>query len=203
MEKRINLAEAELTACRTRFERILMDGEPVLRVVKTEKTEIPDINSYVRIVGTDFHNGVIEADVLSRLLPDAPLHARGFIGLAFRISEDDDHFESFYIRPTNGRCEDPERRNHAVQYFSYPSYPYSYFRENGIEGYEAPADIGLDEWIHLRAEIRDQTGVFSVNGIPVLKTCCMKGTAPFRGAVGLFTDIGTDGYFRNIRIENR
>lgn len=202
MGKRINLAEAELTALHTRYERIMMDGEPVLRVVKTEKEEIPDINSYVRIGDTEFHNGIIEADVLSRLLPDAPAHARGFIGIAFRISEDDAHFESFYIRPTNGRCDDPVRKNHAVQYFSYPDYPYTYFRDHGIAGYEAPADIGLNEWIHLRAEIRDETGVFSVNGLPVLKISRMKGNPPFCGSVGLFTDIGTDGYFRNLRIEN-
>ncbi|MGT2775580.1 hypothetical protein ACVRZG_05895 [Streptococcus hyovaginalis] len=63
---------------------------------------------------------------------DAPDFARGFIGLAFRISENDDYFESFYIRPTNGRTEDPIRRNRAIQYFAYPTYTFDYFREKGI-----------------------------------------------------------------------
>ena len=38
--------------------------------------------------------------MLSRLLKDAPDFARGFIGIAYCINEDDTKFESFYVRPT-------------------------------------------------------------------------------------------------------
>ena len=92
------------------------EGDSLLRVVKTDRLYDFDINSYARLAGSDFHNGVIEVEVCSRILPDAPDLARGFIGLAFHIAEDDSRFESFYLRPANGRdCTDPLRRQHGVQ----------------------------------------------------------------------------------------
>ena len=132
-----------------------LDGEPVLRVVKAEKLMEFDENTYAKLEGSSFHNGVIEVDMLSRLLADAPDFARGFIGIAFRISEDDSDFESYYVRPTNGRTDDPVRKAHGSQYFSYPKYTFAYLRDHGITEYEAPVDIGLDEWIHLKAVIED------------------------------------------------
>lgn len=200
MNNTVDLRKAKLSALHTSAGDMTLDGEPVVRVVKTERIEEYDTNSYVKIVGTDFHNGTIEVDVRSRLLPDAPAHSRGFIGIAFRIAEEDDRFESFYVRPANGRCEDPERRKHAVQYFSFPKYTFAYFRENGITKYEAPADIGLDEWIHIRAEIHGRHGEFFVNEIPVLSVDDMKLGDSAHGAVGLFVDIGTEGLFKNLRI---
>lgn len=200
MNMKIDFKKAEISALHTSVEHVALDGEHALRVVKAEKLNEYDINSYAKIIETDFHNGTIEVDVRSRLLPDAPTLSRGFIGIAFRITEGDDHFESFYIRPTNGRCEDPERRRHAVQYFSFPQYTFSYFREKGITQYEAPADIGLDEWISLKAEINGSCGHFFVNGIQVLTVKDLKLGESAHGAVGLFVDIGTEGFFRNLRI---
>ncbi len=114
MNRIIDLTKAKLIALHTGAEQTAIDGEPVLRVVKTEKLHDYDTNSYMKVDGTDFYNGIIEVDVRSRLLPDVPALSRGFICIAFRIAEGDDRFESFYIRPTNGRCDDPERRKHAV-----------------------------------------------------------------------------------------
>ncbi len=200
MNGKIDLTKAKLSALHTSAEFAALDGEPVLRVVKTEKLHDYDTNSYVKADGIDFHDGSIEVDVRSRLLPDAPALSRGFIGIAFRIAEGNDSFESFYIRPTNGRCGDPERKRHAVQYFSFPKYTFSYFRENGITEYEAPADIGPDEWIRIRAEIHGCRGQFFVNGTPVLTVRDMKLGEFAHGAVGLFVDIGTEGFFRNLKI---
>lgn len=200
MNRIIDLTKAKLTALHTGAEQTAIDGEPVLRVVKTEKLHDYDTNSYVKVGEMDFHNGIIEVDVHSRLLPDAPALSRGFIGIAFRIAEGNDRFESFYIRPTNGRCEDPERKQHAAQYFSFPKYTFSYFRENGITGYEAPADIGLEEWIRIRAEIHGCCGKFFVNGTPVLTVRDLKLGEFARGAVGLFVDIGTEGFFKNLKV---
>lgn len=200
MNMKIDFKKAEISALHTSVKHVALNGEYALCVVKAEKLNEYDINSYAKIIGSDFHNGTIEVDVRSRLLPDAPALSRGFIGIAFRIAEGDDHFESFYIRPTNGRCEDSERKGHAVQYFSFPEYTFSYFREKGITKYEAPADIGLDEWISLRAEIHGGCGHFFVNGILVLTVEEMKLGESAHGAVGLFVDIGTEGFFKNLRI---
>ena len=114
----------------------------MVRVVKNEKIEKWDENTYAKVNGVSFHNGVIEVKMLSRLLPDAPDYARGFIGIVYRANEADCEFESFYIRPANGRdCKEPMRKAHGCQYFSYPGYTFEYFREFGIGDYEAPVDI--------------------------------------------------------------
>ena len=151
----------------------------------------------------DFHNGVIEVDVCGKLLLDAPAHARGFIGIVFRANESNSEFESFYVRPTNGRdCTDPVRKQHACQYFSFPGYTFSYFREFGISGYEASIDdIALGEWCHIKAEIQDQAAVFFVNDREVLRVNDLKHGASARGAVGLYVDIGTDGFFKNLTVQ--
>lgn len=88
----------------------------IIRVVKSEKINEYDENTYARVCDLHFHDGVIEVDMLSRLLPDAPDFARGFIGIAFRINEDDTQFESFYIRPTNSvnKTDDHVRIAHGV-----------------------------------------------------------------------------------------
>lgn len=175
--------------------------ENLIRVWKTDSLE-PDINTYTAVKGSDFHNGIIEVDVCGRLLKDAPDYARGFIGIVFRGKERGKEFESFYIRPTNGKnCDDPIRRTHGCQYFSFPGYTFSYFREFGITEYENHVDtIALNEWSHIRAEIRDDHAVFSVDGIEVLEVNGFKHGPDTRGNVGLYVDIGTDGLFRNLNI---
>lgn len=178
-----------------------LPGDGCARVRKIDK-HIPDENTYVKVAGSSFHNGIIEVDVRGALLPDAPDYARGFIGIVFRANETDSEFESFYIRPTNGRdCDDPVRRAHGCQYFSYPGYTFSYFREFGIVEYEGRVNtIALNEWSHITAEIWDNRGLFSVDGAPVLKVSGFKHGADARGSVGLYVDIGTDGWFKNLEI---
>lgn len=180
---------------------ISLNGEVVSRVVKSNKIMEFDENTYAKLVDCSFHNGIIEVKMLSRLLPDAPDFARGFIGIAFRINEDDSMFESFYVRPTNGRVDDKIRKNRAIQYFSYPKYTFDYFRKNGILDFEGTADIGLDEWIILKIIINGPEGEFYLNNEekPVLVVKNMK-HGDSRGAIGLFVDIGTEGFFKDLDI---
>ena len=148
----------------THISNEVIDNEKVLRVVKSGKINEYDENTYAKLVDSSFHNGIIEVKMLSRLLKDAPDFARGFIGIAYRINEDDTKFESFYVRPTNGRqCSDPVRKQHGCQYFSYPTYTFAYFREHGITKYENQVDIDLNEWISLKAVIEDEKATFYLN----------------------------------------
>lgn len=201
MEKKVEIDIRRFDALHTKAEPAILNGEPVLRVYKSDKIMQFDENTYARLKGEKFHNGTIEVDMLSRLLPDAPDFARGFIGIVYRVNESDSEFESFYVRPANGRgCTDPVRRAHGCQYFSYPGYTFSYFREFGITEYEAPVDIGLDEWIHLKAVIEDARAAFYVNDIHVLTVDGMKHGTGQQGAVGFYVDTGTDGFFKNLKI---
>ena len=178
----------------------LSDAETI-RVWKTDSLE-PDINTYAGLIGSDFHNGTIEVDVCGKLLPNAPEYSRGFIGIVFRAADDGREFESFYIRPTNGKeCTDPVRKAHGCQYFSFPGYTFSYFRDFRITEYENAADtITLNEWSHIKAVINDGKGEFFVDDIKVLEVNGFKHGPYARGNVGLYVDIGTDGYFKNLQI---
>jgi hypothetical protein len=173
--------------------------EDMARVSKIEKLSEDDTNTFVLVNDLEFHNGIIEVDVCGRLRSDAPEHARGFIGIVFRVNKLENEFEAFYIRPTNGRdCTDPIRKQHACQYFSYPGYTFSYFREFGISKYEnAISTIALNEWSHIRAEIENDNGRFYVNDELVLSVDDLK-HGDSKGKIGLYVDIGTDGYFRNL-----
>lgn len=190
-------------AVNTSFACTTKDGFAAARVTKTQKLLEFDTNSYAKLRGFSFCDGTIEVDVCSRLLPDAPDYARGFIGIAFRIAEDDSQFESFYLRPTNGRdCTDPVRKNHAMQYFSFPKYTFAYFRDHGITQYEAPAELALDEWVHIKAVICGSHADFYLNGsgVPALSVSGLKLGAKASGAVGFFVDIGTEGFFKNLTV---
>lgn len=188
-------------ALHTTIENVNIDNNMTLRVEKSDKIMQFDENTYAKLKNVSFHNGTIEVKMLSRLLKDAPAFARGFIGIAYRIKEDDSEFESFYVRPTNGRsCDDPIRRSHGCQYFSYPGYTFAYFREFGIGKYEAQVDVDLNEWIDLKADIHDEIAKFYINNELVLVVDDMKHGKDARGSVGLFVDIGTEAYYKDLKV---
>lgn len=201
--KIINMKENNFTAVNVLAENVLFEGKPVLRVVKKDKINIYDENTYARAAGLQFHNGIIEVKMLSRLLPDAPDFARGFIGIVFRANENDSEFESFYVRPTNGRnCTDAVRKAHGCQYFSYPGYTFNYFREYGITKYEAETDTDLNEWFTLKAVIENERAEFYLNRspIPVLVVEEMKHGAGKKGSMGIFVDIGTEAFISELKV---
>ncbi|MDO5425032.1 MAG: hypothetical protein Q4F41_15015 [Eubacteriales bacterium] len=203
MEHQIEIKQMNFKAVHTLAEDAVLEGNAVLRVVKKEKRELFDENTYAKVEGIAFHNGIIEVKLLSRLLPDAPDFARGFVGIVYRVKEDDSEFEGFYLRPTNGRmCTDPVRKAHGCQYFSYPGYTFSYFREYGITKYEAQADVDLNEWMNLKAVIQDARAEFYLNGNPepVLVVEEQKHGIGEKGGVGIFVDIGTEAFVSEMKV---
>ena len=82
----------------------------------------------VVLPGATFHNGIIELEVAGKPGAGAPGDARGFVGVAFRVSNDASKYECFYLRPTNGRADDQLRRNHSAQYISFPDYEWNRLR---------------------------------------------------------------------------
>ena len=179
-----------------------LGDKKVVRVVKDSSITAADEPTYARVKGVELKNGTIEVKVLSRLLPNAAETARGFIGIAFRISDDNSKFESIYIRPTNGRADNQIRRNHSIQYFSYPDYKFDRLRKEAPEQYESYADMGLNEWITLKVVIKDQQAKLYINGSkqPVLIVNDLKHGADMSGGIGLWVDGGTEGFFSDLRI---
>ena len=181
-----------------------IDGKAALRITKDSVVVAFDEPTFSRINGIEFENGTIEVRVLSRLLPDAPNFSRGFIGVAFRINDDNSEFESIYVRPSNGRADDQVRRNHTVQYFSYPDYKFDRLRKETPEKYESYADIGLNEWIDLKIVVKGSQAKLFINGDkqPTLIVNDLKHGADRSGAIGLWVDVGTEGFFRDLKITN-
>jgi len=178
----------------------------VLQVTMANDLEGGGKNTVAVVEGTDFQDGTIEFDVASGINPESPqfVHkfARGFAGIAFRIDPQLARFESIYLRPTNGRADDAARRAHAVQYFSYPDYDFKRLRQESPGKYEAAADIGPDEWIQVKIEVRESTAKLFLNGReePTLIVNDLKHGPDARGSVGLFVDSGTRAYFSNLQI---
>lgn len=181
----------------------LMDKD-VVKVTKNQAIKEVDQPTFVKIKGTNFQNGTIEVSVLSRLLPEAPELARGFIGVAFRINEDNTKFESIYIRPTNARADDQIRRNHTLQYFSFPDFPFSRTRKETPEKYESYTDMALNEWIKIKITVKDSKAQLFINDAiqPCLIVNDLKHGADSSGAIGLWVDVGTEGYFADLKISN-
>ena len=178
-----------------------LNDQEVLRVIKDSTVQKVDEPTFVKIKDLDFENGTIEVKVLSRLLKNAPAFARGFIGIAFRIDDKNTKYESIYIRPTNGRADDQVRRNHSVQYYSYPDYKFDRLRKENPETYETYADMGLNEWITLRIEVKGKQARLYLNNqkSATFIVSEMKGNST-KGGIGLWVDIGTEGYFKDLKI---
>jgi len=163
-----------------------------------------DMPTFVR-VPVDFQNGTIEVDILSRLNGKGPPDARAFIGLSYRVTDPETHFETIYLRPLNGRKKNPPspRDKRAVQYFAYPDWKFDRLRKEYPDGhYESGADIADDEWITLRLDIDGTRVRVSVNGKDELALADAKGM-PVAGGIGLWVGMGTEGYFSDLRVTPR
>jgi hypothetical protein len=199
-----NMEIANFHPVNTFMNTVKIEGKDTIRVTKDPKVTEVDEATFARIIDSDFKNGIIEVKVLSRLLENAPDFARGFIGVAFRIDESNSRFECIYIRPTNGRAEDQVRRNHSTQYFSYPDFKFDRLRKESPEKYESYADIGLNEWITMKIEVKDEKAKLYLceQEHPVLIVNDLKLGAGASGGIGLWVEVGTEGYFSELKVEN-
>lgn len=160
--------------------------------------------SFVKLSNLNIENGSIEVKVLSKIMENNPFPAaRGFIGLAYRIDQDNKHFDAIYLRPSNGRADDQLRRNHSVQYFAYPNYGFNRLRKEANGLYETYANIGLEEWITMRIEFKDKKARLYLNQQeqPAFLVNEMLGSSK-TGSIGLWVEIGTEGYFRDLKISS-
>src|SRR5881296_1652722 len=157
--------------------------------------------------GLDFSNGTIEAEVAGAPASGAFAGARGFVGIAFRLQIESEPegkatYDAFYLRPTNGRAEDQERRNHATQYISYPDWTWSRLRQETPSKYESYVDLLANVWTKIKIEVRGEHARLYVNDNPqpVLIVNDVKSGATARGGVALWIGPGTVAHFRNVTV---
>ena len=204
----------EFEAVNTKAEIVNMDGVQVLKVERDliafpfdEKNldASTDGPTYVKLTNVAMENGTIEVKMLSRIMENSPFPAaRGFIGVAYRVDQENKNFDAIYLRPSNGRADDQLRRNHTVQYFSYPENTFSRLRKEANGLYETYADIGLNEWIDVRIEFQDEKAVLYINNqkSPSFIVTKMLGTSK-TGSIALWVEIGTVGYFKDLKVTKK
>lgn len=161
---------------------------------------------YAKLVGfDDFENGTIEVKMYSQLKSPAPYSGiAGFIGVYFRIKEDDSAFEGIYLRPKVGRAGNQLFRNHTVQYMSYPHAKFDTLRKIAAFKYEGSAPIALNEWIIMRIEVNGETAELFINNLKYSSFIVDKMLGKIKiGGLGLYVDIGTIGYFRDLKVTKR
>ncbi|MES2850244.1 MAG: family 16 glycoside hydrolase [Bacteroidota bacterium] len=161
-----------------------------------------DEPTYAKLSNLDFSNGTIEVKMLSQIQNPSPFEfAQGFIGVAFRISENDSAFESIYLRPRVGRSDNQLFRNKTVQYYSYPNYKFDRLRKEAEGKYETTAPVALNEWITMRIEVIGEKAEMFINDAKYSTFIVdkMKGKTT-KGSIALWVDIGTIGYFKDLKI---
>lgn len=154
----------------------------------------------VKLPDTSFHNGTIEVELAGEPMKNSFETARGFVGIAFRMDGSDTKYECIYLRPTNGRAEDQVRRNHSVQYISYPNYPWHKLREEFPKKYETYVDLEPGKWTKMKIEVNENAAKLFVHGAsqPTLIVSDLKHGENVRGCIGLWIGPGTDARFRNL-----
>jgi hypothetical protein len=198
----ISLSSKNLVPNKVFISETKLAGTDVLKVAIDTNIKTFDEPSFAKLKDISFHDGTIEANVLSKFLPNAPDWARGFIGVAFRINDDNSKFECFYIRPSNGRVEDQVQRNHSTQYFSYPDHKFSDFRKTDPEKYEAYADMGMNEWIKMKIVVNGDHAKLFINDAkqPCLIVNDLKYGSDLSGSIALWVGNWTEGYFSDLKI---
>ena len=196
-------------------EIVKFQGKKVLKIER-DLTAIPfdstnveatvDEPHYAKLVDlNDFENGSIEVKMYSQLQNPPPYRGiAGFIGLYFRVKEDDSAFESIYLRPKVGRVNNQQHRNHTVQYFSYPHAKFDTLRKTAPGKYEGSAPVALNEWITMRIEVNGETAEMFINNMKYSTFIVDKMLGKNKkGAIGLYVDIGTIGYFKDLKVTKR
>ena len=169
--------------------RVLDDGN----TTEAKFVKIPDLN---------FDSGTIEVDLAGAPMEGAPPNVRGFVGIAFRINEDNSKFECIYLRPTNGRARNMIRRNHSVQYISYPEFPWFRLRKEFPKKYETYVDLAPGEWTKVKIVVQGETAELYVHGNeqPTLIIDDLKHGSDGFGKIGLWVGPGTEAYFANLTV---
>jgi hypothetical protein len=160
-----------------------------------------DREGLVLLPGSDFQDGVIEADIALKTSVPPGIRYPGFVGIAFRVGTDAAHYDAFYLRPGNSEAADQAMRNHAVQYVEAPDFGWYRLRREWPSVYESHAELALETWIKVRIEVKGRSAKLYLNGSsdPSLVVDGLKGEN-LRGAVGLWSFTDEEAYFSNVRI---
>jgi hypothetical protein len=177
----------------------------VWRVVNRRATVLEEAGQkYVRLdngdgmggawlLNSNFDEGTIEVDLRGR-----NLRGQSFVGIAIRGKADDVR-DVVYFRPFNFQESDPERRSHAVQYESRPSFGWDQLRALHPGKYEAAIQNApqSENWFHVRIVVGGRIIRVFVNGASVPSLTVTELSNRNGGLVGLD---GANADYRSLQI---
>ena len=149
----------KLTLHNIKADPVTYRGVPALRIADTAPAGVDDAERLAMVQETSFQDGTIEVNMAGDTAANAPPQARGFVGIAFRVT-DAAHFECFYIRPKNGRSEDQLQRNHSTQYISVPGFPWDKLRSETPGKYESYVDLVPGQWTKIKIQVVGKTASY-------------------------------------------
>ena len=205
----IPLQDLKMQPRNVRTEWVTYKGRRALRVTDVAPASVGGGDRLVTLSKTEFRDGVIEIELTGEPGPNAGEGARGFVGVAFRVSpdaapdaaKDAAKYECIYLRPTNGRADDQVRRNHSAQYVSFPDFPWQRLRKESPEKYESYVDLVPGEWTKVKIEVRGDKARLYVHGArqPVLVVDDLK-LGHSQGRIALMIGPGTVAHFAELRV---
>ncbi|MBZ5611184.1 MAG: DUF1080 domain-containing protein [Acidobacteriia bacterium] len=201
----VAIEPARLQAKNVKVESVVYKGRKAVRVSDAASQDAADGVRMAIVAGSDFQDGVIEADLTGDTLPGAAPDARGFTGIAFRVAADNSaRYEAFYLRPKNGRAQDQLQRNHSAQYISEPEFPWQRLRQETPGKYETYVDLIPGEWTKVKIEVHGVEARLYVNGSqqPTLIVGDLK-HGRSKGAIALWIGPGTVAHFSNLKITHQ
>jgi hypothetical protein len=199
----VNVTAEPATLLGKKGVKVTISDEAIKKLQAATPTNPVSMEQLAVIDGLEFGNGILEAEITGAPAPGASEGARGFVGIAFRLQSDLRTYDAFYLRPTNGRADDQERRNHAVQYISHPDWPWFRLRKETPSKYESYVDIEPNVWTRIKIEVRGDKARLYVHGQtqPTLVVNDVKSGAQAKGGVALWIDSGTVAHFRALSVQ--
>ena len=142
-----------------------------------------------------FKNGKVDFDVKGK-----DELQKSFVGLVFHI-QNDSTYDVVYFRPFNFKS--PGREQRSVQYISIPGNDWPELREKFPGKYENKVQPipGPNEWFHATVEIKFPIIKVFVNHSPTPSLVIEQLNARTIGKIGFWVGNGSDGYFRNLKIQ--
>ena len=146
--------------------------------------------------GIEFSNGTIECDVRGK-----DVQGQSFVGVAFH-GIDGTAYDALYFRPFNFRAEDPEKRSHAVQYISHPTYTWQKLRAEQPGKYENAVNPAPDPnaWFLVRVVVASPKVTVFVNDAKEPSLIVDQLSDRKKGLVGLWVGNNSGGDFANLKI---
>ncbi|SRR5712692_6742937 len=200
-QKAAGLPLEKLELHNVKAEPVTYLGRGAVRITDADAEGLDDAGRLAIVPGSSFQDGTIEVNLTGDTRPNAPEGARGFVGIAFRVTADKSHFECFYLRPKNGRSEDQLQRNHSTQYISIPGFPWNKLRSETPGKYESYVDLVPGQWTQVKIQVAGTRARLYVNGAeqPVLIVNDLKQPST-NGSIALWVGPGTVAHFSELKV---